>query len=155
MLGTALRRYLGLATAAFVVLVAGAGPASASTTVAWTATLAEPIGGLHHSPFDCPPDSGCGSGHGQVIGLGHAHDLIVFGACGSGCDVRWLTFTDGSTIVMHEVFSNEQSPGNSNHPDPVAVRSTETRSPATSTTRSLMGPGASRARPARRTALST
>jgi hypothetical protein len=115
---TALRRYLGLALAAFVVLVAGAGPASASTTVAWTATLTEPIGGLLYSPFDCPPDSGCGSGSGQVIGLGQAQDLIVFGACGSGCDVRRLAFTDGSTIVMHEVFSNEQSPANSGHPTP-------------------------------------
>jgi hypothetical protein len=112
------RRLLELAATAFVVLVAGAGPASASTTVAWKATLAEPIGGLYQSPFDCPPDSGCGSGSGEVIGLGQAHDLIVFFACGSECDVRTLTFADGSTIVMHEVFSNEQNPGNSNHPTP-------------------------------------
>ena len=122
---------LAVSVAAFVVLVAGAGPASASTTVAWKATLTEPIGGLHHSPFDCPPDSGCGSGGGQVIGLGQAQDLIVFFACGSGCDVRTLTFADGSTIVMHEVFSNQRSPGNSTTRTPVALRSTETRSRAT------------------------
>jgi hypothetical protein len=107
------RRHLGMATAACVVLVAGAAQASASTTVAWQATLTEPIGGLYQSPFDCPPDSGCGSGSGEVIGLGHAQDLIVFGACGSGCDGRWLTFADDSTIVMHEAFSNERNPGNS------------------------------------------
>jgi hypothetical protein len=113
------RRCLGLATAACVVLVAGAGQASASTTVAWRTTFAEPIGGPIHSPFDCPPNSDCSSGSGEVIGLGHAQDLIVFGAaCGGACDVRWLTFTDGSTIVMHEFFSNYQSPGNSNHPTP-------------------------------------
>ena len=45
-------------------------------------------GGNGHSPFDCPPDSGCGSRQGQVIGLGQAQDLIVFFACGSECDVR-------------------------------------------------------------------
>ena len=116
MFGPALRRFLGAATAVFVVLVAGVGPASASTTVVWTASLAEPIGGLNYSPFICPPDSGCGSGAGQVIGVGHAQDLVVFGACGSGCDVRWLVFTDGSSIVMHEVFSNDRSPGNSRSP---------------------------------------
>lgn len=104
---------LGFAVTAFVIGVLGAGPASASTTVAWKATLPEPIGGLNHSPFDCPPDSGCGSGSGQVIGLGQAQDLIVFFACGSECDVRTLTFADGSTIVMHEVFSNFRTPGNS------------------------------------------
>jgi hypothetical protein len=107
------RRLLGLAATAFVMLVAGAGPAGASTTVAWNATLAEPIGGPLQSPFECPPDSGCASGSGEVIGLGHVQDLVVFFACGNECDVRTLTFADGSTIVMHEVFSNPQSPGNS------------------------------------------
>jgi hypothetical protein len=48
-----------------------------------------------------------------VIGLRQAQDLVVFFACGSECDVRTLTFADGSTIVMHEVFSNERDPGNS------------------------------------------
>ena len=111
----AMRKPAAVATVvtALIVGVAGAGPASASTTVAWKATLAEPIGGLYQSPFDCPPDSGCGSGSGEVIGLGQAQDLIVFFACGSLCDVRTLTFADGSTIVMHEVFSNERNPGNS------------------------------------------
>jgi hypothetical protein len=108
-----MRLILGFAVTALVIGVLGAGPASASTTVAFKATLAEPIGGLINSPFDCPPDSGCGSGSGQVIGLGQAQDLIVFFACGSECDVRTLTFADGSTIVMHEVFSNFRNPGNS------------------------------------------
>src|SRR3954451_16011083 len=112
-------RHLGVATAAFVVLLAGAGQASASTTVTWQATFAEPIGGPLRSPFDCPPNSDCSSGSGEVIGLGHADDLIVFGAgCGGACDVRWLTFTDRSTLVMQEVFTNYRTPGNSDHPTP-------------------------------------
>jgi hypothetical protein len=111
-----MRLVLGFAVTALVIGVLGAGPASASTTVAWKATLAEPIGGLNQSPFDCPPDSGCGSGSGQVIGLGQAQDLIVFSGCGNGCDVRFLTFADGSTIVMEEVFSDFRTPGNSAPP---------------------------------------
>ena len=122
------RRLLGLAATAFVVLVAGAGPAGASTTVAWDATLAEPIGGPLQSPFECPPDSGCASGSGEVIGLGQVQDLVVFFACGSECDVRTLTFADGSTIVIHEVFSNEQNPGNSTIPPPGRAQSMETHS---------------------------
>ena len=103
---------------AFVVLFAGAVPASASTTVAWDATLTEPIGGPLQSPFQCPANSDCASGHGEVIGLGQVQDLVEFAACGSTCDVRTLTFADGSTIVMHEVFSNDRTPGNSSHPTP-------------------------------------
>jgi hypothetical protein len=119
----AMRRVLGFAMTALVVGVVVAGPASASTTVAWRATLAEPIGGLYQSPFDCPPDSGCASGSGEVIPLGMAQDLVVFFACGRECDVRALTFDDGSTIVMHEVFSDEQHPGNSQHPEDPTSRS--------------------------------
>jgi hypothetical protein len=118
MLRSPLKRYAALAATAFVVLVAGAGPAGASTTVAWSTTLSEPIGGPLHWPFECGPYSACSSGSGEVIGLGHAQDLVVFGACGSTCDLRTLTFGDGSTIVMNEVFSNEQNPGNSSHPTP-------------------------------------
>jgi hypothetical protein len=113
-----MRRLLGFAVMALIVGAVGAAPASASTTVAWNATFPEPIGGLNqsvfggngHSPFDCPPDSGCGSGQGQVLGLGRAQDLVVFFACGSECDVRTLTFADGSTIIMHEAFSNFRTP---------------------------------------------
>jgi hypothetical protein len=46
--------------------------------------------------------------------LGQAQDVIVFGGgCGGACDVRTLTFADGSTIVMDETESNPQNPGNS------------------------------------------
>jgi hypothetical protein len=119
MFGSAWKRHAAVAATAFVVLVAGAGPAGASTTVAWSATLAEPIGGPLHWPFECGPYSACTGGSGEVIGLGHVEDLVVFGvACGGACDRRTLTFADGSTIVMNEVFSNERTPGNSSHPTP-------------------------------------
>jgi hypothetical protein len=115
---TATSRLAALAATAFLVLVAGAGSAGASTTVAWNATLTEPIGGPLHWPFECGPYSACSAGSGQVIELGHVQDLVLFGACGDTCDVRTLTFTDGSAIVMREVFSDYQTPGNSSHPTP-------------------------------------
>lgn len=96
---------------AFVVALASTGVAGASTTVAWTATFPEPVGGPINSPFDCAPGTSCGSG--EVSGLGQAQDVIVFGGCGPGCSVRTLTFADGSTIVLHEASSNFQTPGNS------------------------------------------
>jgi len=45
----------------------------------------------------------------------------VFGACGQFCDVRTLTFADGSTIVMDETASNFQTPGNSGNAPGQAV----------------------------------
>lgn len=112
------RTSLALVLAVSSVLLAGAVPASASTTVAWSATLTEPIGGPLHWPFECGPYSDCASGSGEVIGLGQVQDLVEFAACGDTCDVRTLTFADGSTIVMHEVFSDDRTPGNSSHPTP-------------------------------------
>ena len=115
---SALTRFAGIAATALVALFAAAAPAGASTTVAFSATLAEPIGGIVQAPFECPANSGCASGGGEVIGLGQVQDLVVFGGCGTDCDLRTLTFADGSTIVMHEVFSNYRTPGNSDHPTP-------------------------------------
>lgn len=96
---------------AFVVALGAAGMAGASTTVSWRATFPETFGGPNHSPFVCAPGTSCGSG--QVTGLGQAQDVIAFDACGPGCSVRTLTFADGSTLVLHESFSNFQTPGNS------------------------------------------
>lgn len=104
---------LGAVVAALAV---GAGPASAATTVDWHAHLAEPIGGPFHSPFTCPINTPCGSGSGEVVGLGYAEDFVAFGACGPTCDVRTLTFADASTLVMHETISNFQTPGRSSKP---------------------------------------
>jgi hypothetical protein len=98
---------------AFVVALSSTGLASASTSVHWKATFPEPFGGPINSPFSCAPGiSSCGGG--EVTGLGQAQDVIVFGGgCGGACDVRTLTFADGSTIVMDETESNPQNPGNS------------------------------------------
>jgi hypothetical protein len=101
----------GLLAIAFLVALATAGLAGASTTVAFQATFPEQFGGPNHSPFSCAPGTSCGSG--QVTGLGQAQNVIVFGACGPNCSVRTLTFSDGSTIVLHESFSNFQTPGSS------------------------------------------
>ena len=102
-----MRRLFGLLAVAFVVALASAGVAGASTTVAWKATFPEPFGGPVNSPFNC---SGSSCGSGQVVPLGQAQDVIVFSGAGG---VRTLTFADGSTIVMDEVFSNFQFPGKS------------------------------------------
>jgi hypothetical protein len=93
-------RVLGFVATAFTVALVCAGVASASTTVAWSATFSEPMAGSH----SCAPGTSCGSG--EVVGLGQAQDVIVFNACGSGCDDRTLTFQDGSTLVMDEHGSN-------------------------------------------------
>jgi hypothetical protein len=85
--------------------------------VAWQATFPEQFGGPNHTPFVCAPGTSCGSG--EVSGLGQVQDVIVFGGgCGGACDVRTLTFTDGSTIVMDETESNPQTPGNSTQAQP-------------------------------------
>jgi hypothetical protein len=107
-----MRGFFGLLAVAFVVALASAGGAGASTAVAWKATFPEQAGGPINSPFNCAPGTSCGSG--EVTGLGQAQDVIVFGGgCGGTCDVRTLTFADGSTIVMDETESNFQTPGNS------------------------------------------
>ena len=113
-----MRRIFGLLTIAFVVALASAGLAGASTTVTWKATFPETFGGPINSPFTCAPGTSCGSG--EVTGLGQAQDVIVFGACGPNCDVRTLTFADGSTIVMDETGSNFRTPGNSQPSPPTS-----------------------------------
>src|SRR4051794_6470963 len=98
-LSSAIKRHVGLVAASFVFLLASAGSAGASTTVAWNATFTEPIGGPLHWPFECGPYDACSAGSGEVIGLGHVDELVVFGvACGGACDLRTLTFADASTI---------------------------------------------------------
>ena len=109
-----MRGLCGLLAIAFVVTLASAGVAGASTTVAWKATFAEPFGGPNQSPFTCARTPGQSCGSGQVVPLGQVQEVIRFGAgCGGGCDVRTLTFADGSTIVMDETELDVHFPGNS------------------------------------------
>lgn len=112
-----MKRLLGFVATAFVVALSSAGLASASTSVNWRATFPEQFGGPNHSPFSCASGDSCGSG--EVTGLGQALDVIVFGGgCAGACDVRTLTFADGSTIVMDETDSNPRTPGNSTQAQP-------------------------------------
>ena len=108
------RRLPLLVLFAVAAAIVGVGLATASTSVAWKATFSENFGGRNHSPFVCPADTNCSGG--QVVGLGQAQEVIVFGGgCGGTCDRRTLTFADGSTIVMDEtdVPDSARTPGKS------------------------------------------
>ena len=94
---------VALALASIGVLVALAAPASASTQK-YEATFVE-IGGV-------APGGSCGSA--TISGVGHvAFQCVVFDACGTNCELRTITFDDGSTLVMHESIVDAVSPGNS------------------------------------------
>jgi len=93
-----------LAAIAAAALGATASPAAAASTVTWSATFHELTttpSGIEH----CAPGTSCGGG--EVVGLGQVEDVIAFGGgCGGDCDLRTLTFGDGSTLVMEEQASN-------------------------------------------------
>src|SRR4029077_20493397 len=89
----------------------------ATTTIDVSATFAEGGGGPNHSPFVCPPGTSCGSG--EVVGLGNVNELVLFGGGqGCTCDLRTMTFTDGSTLVSEETGGNFSIPGQSYHQPP-------------------------------------
>src|ERR671937_392916 len=80
-----------------------ASPATASTQT-YHATFVE-IGGEI-------PGGSCGSA--TISELGHvAHQCVFFNACGPNCEVRTITFDDGSTLVIHESIVGVISPGES------------------------------------------
>jgi hypothetical protein len=94
----------GLAVAALAAALTVAGSASASTTTKYHATFVE-VGGL-------VPGGSCGSA--TISGLGHvAYQCVAFDACGPNCELRVLTFDDGSTLVMQESIVGLVTPGNS------------------------------------------
>jgi hypothetical protein len=95
---------LALAAAALVVLLALAAPAMATTTLNYHATFVE-IGGAI-------PGASCGSA--TISELGHvAYQCVAFDACGPNCELRTITFDDGSTLVIHESIVGVISPGDS------------------------------------------
>jgi hypothetical protein len=100
------------AHAALLVLAA---PALAETSIAFNAIFVEPHGGPHSSPFDCPLGASCGTAN--LGKLGHGSTVVYFFACGAGCQLRIITFDDGSQLVMHELgnLADFHSPGNSGH----------------------------------------
>ena len=98
---------LRLIKALLLVLLAVGGLASsaaASTTQSYHATFVEVGGAI--------PGGSCGSA--TISELGHvAHQCVAFDACGPNCEVRTITFDDGSTLVIHESIVGVISPGES------------------------------------------
>jgi hypothetical protein len=89
-----------------------AGPAMAQSTLNFNATFHESYN--PNSPFACLTNPGCGSG--EVIGLGQVTETILFGGwCGGSCDLRTITFANGTKLVTEELFTNPQIPGQSYH----------------------------------------
>jgi hypothetical protein len=94
---------VALAVASLAVMLVLADAATASTRT-YQATFVE-VGGL-------VPGGSCGSA--TISGLGHvAFQCVAFDACGTNCEVRTITFDDGSTLVMHESIVGLITPGNS------------------------------------------
>ena len=83
---------LAFALASLAVMLVLAAPATASTQT-YHATFVEINGGF--------PGGSCGSA--TISQLGHVADQCVFfDACGPNCEVRTITFDDGSTLVIQE-----------------------------------------------------
>ena len=81
-----------LAVASLAVMLVLAAPATASTQT-YHATFVEVGGAI--------PGGSCGSA--TISRLGHvAFQCVVFDACGPNCEVRTITFDDGSTLVIQE-----------------------------------------------------
>jgi hypothetical protein len=50
----------------------------------------------------------------HISGVGHvAFQCVAFDACGPNCEVRIITFDDGSTLTIHESIVGVISPGES------------------------------------------
>ena len=89
--------------ASLAVMLVLATPATASTQT-YNATFVE-IGGAI-------PGGSCGSA--TISELGHvAHQCVFFDACRPNCELRTITFDDGSTLVIHVSIVGVISPGNS------------------------------------------
>jgi hypothetical protein len=94
---------LTFALASLAVMLVLAASATASTQT-YHATFVE-IGGAI-------PGGSCGSA--TISELGHvAYQCVAFDACGPNCEVRTITFDDGSTLVIHESIVGVVSPGDS------------------------------------------
>jgi hypothetical protein len=95
---------VALVAATVGVLLVLAAPAAAAMTQSYHATFVEVGGGI--------PGGSCGSA--TISELGHIdNQCVVFDACGPNCEVRTITFGDGSTLVIHESIVGVISPGES------------------------------------------
>jgi hypothetical protein len=112
-----MRRFILLLAGATVTAVL-ASQASANTTQFVTMTFAEPI----HPSITCPgfPDVSCGKG--EVIPLGQATEIVVFGAgCGGTCDLRTI-YLGGGSLILEETGGDGTCPaGNVCRPGPLEL----------------------------------
>src|SRR5690349_24459445 len=98
-----MKKLVTVALLALTVGLAVTASASASTT-SYSATFVELRGAV--------ADGSCGSA--TISGAGHvAYQCVYFGKCGINCNVRTITFDDGSKLVMHESVVGAVFPGNS------------------------------------------
>ncbi len=98
-----MRKLTTLALLALTLGLVVTASASASAT-RYQATFVEVGGAI--------PGGSCGSA--TISGAGHVADQCVyFNACGANCDLRTITFDDGSTLVMHESVVGAVLPGSS------------------------------------------
>ncbi len=98
-----MRKLTTLALLALTLGLVVTASASASAT-RYQATFVE-VGGAIRG-------GSCGSA--TISGAGHVADQCVyFNACGANCDLRTITFDDGSTLVMHESVVGAVLPGSS------------------------------------------
>ena len=101
---------LAFALVSLAVMLVLAAPATASPQT-YHATFVE-IGGAI-------PGGSCGSA--TISELGHvAYQCVAFDACGPNCELRTITFDDGSTLVIHESIVGVISPGDSSAAGPNA-----------------------------------
>ena len=101
-----MRKLLVPLVAALALVLALTAPTAAATTTSYHATFVEiGTGGM-------PAGISCGSA--TISGFGHVADqCVVFNACGPNCNVRTITFDDGSTLIIDESVVGMISPGNS------------------------------------------
>jgi len=98
-----MKNLVTVALLALTVALAVAASASASTT-SYSATFVELRGAV--------PGGSCGSA--TISRAGHvAYQCVQYGACGPNCDLRTITFDDGSTLLMHESVIGFDVPGRS------------------------------------------
>ncbi len=91
--------------------------AAANTTQFVSMTFAEPI----HPSITCPgfPDVSCGSG--EMVPLGQASEIVVFGAgCGGECDLRTI-YLSGGSLIFEESFTGGSCPGGVCRPGPLEL----------------------------------
>ena len=100
----------GLILGMLALLAAFALPVRAATAIPIKMTFVEAV----PKQADCTrPFDICGTG--EVVPLGQATETIQFGvACGGACDLRIITFADG-TLIVEETEHGGSCPGNCNN----------------------------------------